>query len=329
MTTNHGAESFLEVAKLALARYDLKVKDVSFLVEATNMLYRVEDHSGNQFVLKIFEEESSTIEDNLAEVFLMNHIAEKNLVLLPSVLPAMDGSFVQVVESKATEQPKRLALYTWLVGEDLDGNENRERFIQLGELIAKLHEATYGLRIPEHLSPKKWDKVFYYNGESAIYKNAEYEPILSSEYHEVMDAIIPLLNEGLASYYQKNAEQLQLIHADLNPWNVRVSGDRLSVLDFEEALLGLPIHDIAIALYYYAYEDDFDFEEVKGLFLQGYEQVRPLPPFTDFDLDLFMTARRVSFLNYILTVSEDPGEYIKMSIPRVKDFIKKYDLKLL
>lgn len=329
MENKHGEESLLEVAKLALARYDLKVKDVSFLVEATNMLFRVEDHSGNQFVLKIFQEESSTIEDNLAEVFLMNRIAEKNLVLLPSVVPAMDSSFIQVIKSETKDQPKRLALYTWLEGEDLDGNENRERFVQLGELTAKLHQATYGLKIPEHLSPKKWDKVFYYNGEKDVYKNTEYENILSSEYHEVMDGIIPLLNEALASYYQKNAEQLQLIHADLNPWNVRVSGDRLSVLDFEEALLGLPIHDIAIALYYYAYENNFDFEEVKGLFLQGYERVRPLPPFTDFDLDLFMTARRVNFLNYILTVSEDPGEYIQMSIPRVKDFIKKYDLKLL
>lgn len=131
MENKHGEESLLEVAILALARYDLKVKDVSFLVEATNMLYRVEDHSGNQFVLKIFQEESSTIEDNLAEVFLMNRIAEKNLVLLPSVVPAMDSSFIQVIKSETKDQPKRLALYTWLEGEDLDGNENRERSFNL------------------------------------------------------------------------------------------------------------------------------------------------------------------------------------------------------
>jgi Ser/Thr protein kinase RdoA (MazF antagonist) len=175
---------------------------------------------------------------------------------------------------------------------------------------------------------KVWDKVFYYKGEEAVYKKEEYQKFLSKEYHEEMDKIIPFLNKELSSYYEKYTDHIQFIHADLNPWNVKLYGSELRLLDFEEAMLGLPIHDFAIMLYYYDYDEAFDFELVKKLYFQGYERVRNLPVFTDYDLDLLMTSRRVNFLNYILQISEDPKSFIETSIPRVKDFISKYGIKL-
>ncbi|MFD1738897.1 phosphotransferase enzyme family protein [Bacillus salitolerans] len=315
-------EELLQLAKLTLDRYEINVKEVFYLVEETNIFFKVMDQSGNSYALKLFQEESSTLEDNLAEIFMINLVTKNSNISLPSVIQAKDGSYVQFINSR------RLALYTWLEGDDFSGKESDELFIKFGELTAQLHQSTYGVSIPDTVSPKRWDKVFYYNGETAVYKNEEYKNVLTAEYYELMDKIIPFLDKALLSYYQKNEQHIQLIHADLNPWNVKVYEDELRILDFEEALLGLPVHDISIMLYYYDYEENIDFDRVKKLYFQGYEKVCPLPSFTDYDIDLLMTARRINFLNYILLLSDNPESFITTNIQRVNDFINKYNIQL-
>jgi Ser/Thr protein kinase RdoA (MazF antagonist) len=321
-------EKFDAVAKQAIDRYDIQLQEMSFLAEETNILYKLSDVKGNKFLLKIFQENSSTLKDNLLEVFVMNLVSHRGGISIPSILSSKCGSKIQEIKLDEDSPPIRVAIYSWLEGKDLDGNETEERFIQLGELTARLHIATYGEKIPKTFSPKRWDSIFYYQEDTVVYKNSEYQRYLSREYHEIMDRIIPDLNNQLSRYYQKNEEHLQLIHSDLNPWNVLVRGNVMHIIDFEDVLLGLPLHDIAILLYYYRYEEEYNFDDVKRLFFNGYEKIRPLPVFEEFDLDLLMTARRINFLNYILIVSEDPSSFIEKSLPRVKEFIQKYKLEI-
>lgn len=321
-------EMFDAVAKQAVDRYEIQLQEMNFLAEETNILYKLSDIKGNKFLLKIFQENSSTLEDKLLEVFAMKLVCHRGGISIPSILSSKDGSEIQEIKLDEDSSPMRVAIYTWLEGRDLEGNETKESFIQLGELIARLHIATYGEKIPKTFSPKRWDNVFYYQEDKVVYKDSKYQRYLSREYHEMMDRIIPYLNKQLSRYYRKNEEHLQLIHSDLNPSNVLVNGNEMHIIDFEDVLLGLPLHDIAILLYYYRYDEEYNFDEVKQLFFKGYKKIRPLPVFEEFDLDLLMTARRVNFLNYILVVSEDPSPFIEKSLPRVKEFIQKYKLEI-
>ncbi len=323
----NNTDLFDNVAKLAIEKYDLQFQELNFLAEETNVLYKLSDDKGKHYLLKIFQDHSSVLDDNLLEVYVMNLVSQRGGVSIPSILSSKDGTKIQTINIE-DGPPIRVAIYTWLEGEDLDGNENDERFIQLGELTARLHVATYGENIPETFSPKRWHNVFYFQKDKVVFKESEYQCFLSREYHEIMDRIIPYLNERLSAYYQVNQENLQLIHSDLNPWNVLVNGNAMHIIDFEDILLGLPLHDIANLLYYYRYEEEIDYDHVKRLFFEGYEKIRPRPAIEEFDLDLLMTARRVNFLNYILIVSEDPSSFIEKSLPRVKEFIHKYNLKI-
>ncbi len=92
-------------------------------------------------------------------------------------------------------------------------------------------------------------------------------------------------------------------------------------MDFEEAMLGLPVHDLAVHLYYYRNHREWDYENVKTALLKGYARILSLPDLTDETLELLMTARRVNFLNYVLTVLEDPRDFINRSLPRVKAYL--------
>lgn len=243
-------------------------------------------------------------------------------VIIPDVIYSKDNEGIIIVDSKYTDVAKRVALYQWIEGNDFDQNETLERFFLVGQVVAKLHCATKSVEIPENLSPKRWDKVFYYRGEEAVYEDEKYQHIINSQYHDIMDHIIPYLSERLSGYYESGNPQL--IHADINPWNIKIYKDEIRLFDFEEAMYGFPIHDFAIILYYYRYNTNFDYTKVKKFLFDGYSTICQLPQFSEYDLELLMTARRINFLNYVLTIEKNPEEYVRRNIQRVKDFMSCY-----
>ncbi|WLR42860.1 phosphotransferase [Bacillus carboniphilus] len=321
-------KEYHNIAELAIEKYDLRIKDLSYFTEETNIFFKLTDYYDNQYLLKIFQEESSTLEDNLVEVFFISMINKDNNVSIPNIIKGINGDYIQLIDSKFFSNTKRVILYSWLEGEDLDENENETRFMQLGEVTALMHNTTMGLTLPESMIPRVWDKVFYYKGEQPVYKNQQYQKHISMDNIELLDKFIPYLDEKLAMYYKEGKNNLQLIHADLNPWNIMVDKGDMHVIDFEDSMLALPIHDIANMLFYYRYDDRFEYENVKQLYFRGYERVRPLPKFNEFDLDLLMTARRVNFINYVLLVEDDPRSYIEKNIGRIHDFLNKYQVEL-
>ncbi|MEX1378286.1 MAG: phosphotransferase [Eubacteriales bacterium] len=305
-----------------LKQYDIHIRAVVFLAEETNVFYKVVDTTGKKYALKIFQEESSTIDDNLAEVFLINEISTKTDIKVPSVIASKSNQSITVVETDCFDTPKRAALYSWVNGVALDGHESDQLFYALGQMTAKLHVATKDTIIPSSIHPKKWDKVFYYNGEVPVYKEEKYQKYLSDEYHRLMDFIIPFLDEELPKYYL--GAKPQLIQGDLNPWNVRLHGGELHLLDFEEAMFALPVHDIAIMLFYYKNDEKFDYENVKKNIFSGYSSIAPLPEISEYDIDLLILARFVNFLNYVLLIEDDPTEYCTTRIKHIQNFIDKY-----
>lgn len=313
------------LASYALSFYDIHVKNLDFLAEETNIFYKVVDANGTKYALKIFQEESSSIEDNLAEVFFINTVRENTDLTVPSVIPSKDNEYVLTLETKYFDIPKRVAIYTWVDGKDFDGMETDQRFYRLGQITAQLHNATKKTVFPKDISPKKWDKVFYYRDEVPVYKEEKYQKFIDQDYHKVMDFIIPYLDKKLSDYYIGAAPQL--IHADLNPWNIKLHKGEMRIIDFEEAMYGMPLHDFAIMLFYYRYDKNFDYENVKKHFFAGYESINKLPKFTEFDIELLITARTVNFLNYVLVIDDDPKQYCATRIKRVEEFIKKYNIK--
>jgi Ser/Thr protein kinase RdoA (MazF antagonist) len=310
------------VAKEAVKQYDIDVKSISYITEETNFFFKVTDYSGKKYALKICQEESSKIEDNLAEVFLIAQIAKNSDITVPEVLYSRDGKGIVWVEHDGFDLRKRVVMYNWLEGIEIDGREDDGYFVKLGEAMAKLHKATEDIAVPEEIKPKSWDKIFYYRDEVPVYKEARYQKFLTPEFHDVMDFIIPYLDGKLSGYYENASPQL--IHADLNPYNMWTYKNEIRIMDFEEAMFAMPVHDIAIALFYYRYDDNFDYSKVYDLLIEGYINVKNLPCFMEYDTELLMTARRVNFLNYDLLVDDDPAEYIKRNLERVKEYIKKY-----
>ena len=66
-----------------------------------------------------------------------------------------------------------------------------------------------------------------------------------------------------------------MIHADLHPGNVVISGDRLHVIDFDDAGFGWHAYDLAVALK--DYQNDPQFDAYQTALIQGIVSVGRWP----------------------------------------------------
>ncbi|XFA99484.1 phosphotransferase enzyme family protein [Candidatus Izemoplasma sp. B36] len=314
---------FDSVAKKAIKKYDIKVKTIRFLTEETNVFYEILSESNEKYVLKIYQEESSNINDNIAEHFLLKVIQEKTQVRTARVIKNETNETVTKIKYPNKRGYKRTALYEYLEGRNIDGIEDLKYFRKMGQILASMHLATKNLNLPDDVNPKKYDKVFYFEGEEAIYHKPRYKKYLTKDMIEILDELIPYINIKLYNLYID--ENPQLIHGDLNPWNIKVHNDEIRIFDFEEALFGLPIHDIAIFLYYYYNHQTLKYYEIKKEFLSGYSEITELPNnVTDANLEMIMIARRINFFNYVLYIRKNPKKYIETSFPKIREYYFSY-----
>lgn len=318
-------DPFKRLAIKALQRYSINVIDISFLVEETNIFFVIDSTDG-KYVLKVFQEESSKLEDNLLEVLLLKEVSLRTNIVVPKIVESIEGDAILFVTTDEFDIQKRVAVYQFMEGVDFHERETDALFVRVGSLMAHLHNATRQIEYPQGIIPKRWDKVFYYRDEEIYYHSEPYRSFFSEEDIAFLDQFIKYLDHKLPNYYEQESF---LIHADMNPWNIKLYNDDIRLLDFEEGMEGTVLHELAIFMFYYRFDDNYNYEHMKDLVFQGYQTIAPLPEITDFDLDLLIMARYTNFINYVLILYDDPSEYITERIRRLKEFVSNYQIELL
>ncbi|MBN2853079.1 MAG: phosphotransferase [Clostridia bacterium] len=310
-----------QAAMEALSYYDLNIVKMRLVDDGVNTIYKLTDASLQQYALKLMTEPEYSIEDQKTELFFVNHLAMNSDITIPEVLKSKSNEQAVTLKTESLQ----VIISKWLKGRTFDGMENEERFFLLGQMAAKLHQSTFDLEIPAAIKPKKWDRVFYFRDETVVYKDEKYRQYFGNDL-KLIENMIEYSDEKMKSYYHMAG--LRLVHGDLNPWNVKVNKNELSLLDFGDTIYGLPLHDIAVMLYYYRFNEKFNYEEVKKLCLKGYRSVIKNAEFKEEDLAFLMNTRVLNFTNFVLAIGENPLDYIPMFIRRVKDYIKYYEIKL-
>jgi len=279
----------------ALEDYPIQVARVRYLTTESTTMFRVDASGGGKYVFRIYSQMDSSLAENRTEMFWL--AALKRDTDLPVVRPVarLDGEYLSILSVAGVPGERRCALYEWVPGVQLEGCLSRENFQRLGAVMAGLHNHAEGLRIPGEIRPKRWDKVFYFPGESAVYQQPEYSHLFTPGQIRVLDRACMRADPFLAGLYRRGREPF-IIHGDLNLWNALVHRGRLTVLDFEDMAMGYAEQDIAICLYYL--RNHADYAGLAAALRAGYETARGWPPFAESDLYTLWMARMVNFANY-------------------------------
>ncbi len=306
------------IALESIGFYDIKNPVLEFLVEETNVIYKViTDHA--RYALKIFEEDSSQFEDNQSEAYFLDLIEKNTDLNFPKLVKNKEGEAVTLVYAPEENMTKRVMVYEWMSGDDHKGNESLKSFEQVGEITAQLHQATKNQPL-KGFYPKRWNKVFFYKEEVPVYHEEVYKRFIGDDVKKILDLLIPILDDKLNRIYDSNTTHL--IHGDLNPWNIKVCDDGVFLIDYEEAMLGCPLHDLATLLYYYHSNHKWPYEVVKEAFIKGYSRYEKFE-FDEEHLQTLIIARCVNFINYVLIIRKDPSEFINNSVSILKEYLDK------
>ena len=87
-------------------------------------------------------------------------------------------------------------------------------------------------------------------------------------------------------------------------------------------MLGYPVQDVAITLYYGRHRENYP--HLREAFQQGYTSRRDWPVERPGQIETLQAARSINFVNYVARIEESPQEYINARCEELQEFVEIY-----
>ncbi|MCJ7535820.1 MAG: phosphotransferase [Anaerolineales bacterium] len=308
------------LAVKALTDYDLRVQWIKFLADDTNISFKVRSVDGENFVLRIYSDEETTLTENQAEVFWLQALKRDTDLNLAEPVPRKDGESITLASVDGVPGEKRCILFKWVPGRVLEKSLIPQNYFKLGVTMAKMHDHAEALKpLPDFIQPKKWDRAFYYPNEPVVYNDPAFKHLFGSQQIALIDQVIALADAEFTRLYADHDGQI-LIHGDLHYWNVNLYQGELYIMDFEDVMLGYPVQDVAITLYYGRHRDDY--RDLREAFQHGYTSGRQWPVDRHGQIETLQAARMINFINYVARIYASPQEYIEARCAELVQYLQ-------
>lgn len=288
LTVEQQIQSLIPAANSVLENYELgSVSSVESINHEYNSTFRVETSSGAKFALRVNVNSPRSIKNLNAEVEWLDQLATSGVVRVCVPIANRSGDLVTEVWHEPSGRKLKAVLFEWLEGSEFGDEPTIEQLFALGATMAKLHEQALTVRFSDSAElPNLRD--FFWGAENIL--TGPNSP-LDDEARGIIANAIAKINEIVDALFLRDIARP--IHADLHGWNVMWHKGEVSVFDFDDSGFGLPLQDLATALYY------LDTDEQNEAMLAGYASVRTVPEYSEHEFKALMLHRRISLLNYL------------------------------
>ena len=306
---------FLAIAKKALESYALEIKEVALINNEYNATFKVTTKDGTHYAQRVNINSPRSIENLKAEIAWVSFLREDTRVKVPHPISTTEGRYFVTVENKLENSEFKCVLYSWLEGEELGDEPTPEQIRSLGAAMATLHLSSKDFELPADAALPDFKDPMWETEDFLLSAKS----VLDPEAKSLIAQALSVIKLEIDALYLQNASQI--IHADLHGWNVMWHDDQIAVFDFDDCGIGLPIQDLATAIYY------LDTPEQDAALKEGYSSVAPLPVYSESQMQMFMIQRRIILLNYLYETSNEEHramipEYLEESLRRINKFLQ-------
>ena len=293
------------LARNALNEWGVTACEPRLIKYRENAVYEVTTADGARAALRVHRQGYHSDDSLASELKWMDMLADGGLVV-PTPVPTASGSIV--VGGRADDVPGvwNVDMLTWLegsvlgaVGEplDFDGRTPGALFREIGKTMGTLHNLSTTWPERNAMIRHSWDRDGLV-GDDPLWGRFWELAALSPQQKNLFLKAKAAIAEDLDAYGQ-TTDNYGLIHADLVPENVLLSGDEIQLIDFDDAGFGWHLFEIVTAVFWLAEEPALD--NICSSLLEGYQSVRPLLQ-RDLDtMDLFFAARSLTYLGWVHT----------------------------
>jgi Ser/Thr protein kinase RdoA (MazF antagonist) len=298
-----------------LSRYPIEVKSAVSINYEYNATLKIETAEGRFYALRINTNSPRTPENLKAEIAFVRFLADDGRVKVPQPIENNEGNFFTSVLHEASGRMFHCVLYSWILGEELEDEPTDEQLHALGASMATMHIAAQGFELPESSSLPTFDDPLWWTEDFLLSEKS----VLDAEAKELISQGLSAIKTGVSKFYANATPRI--IHADMHGGNALWYEGSLSVIDFDDCGLGLPIQDFATALYY------FDTPEQDAAFKEGYKSVASIPDCSEIEMKMFFLQRRIILLNYLYETSNLEHrsmipEYQEETLRRIRNFLE-------
>ena len=295
------------LATEALAAWPGRWGTPRLLKHRENAVFMVRRDDGLQAALRVHRDGYHSDVRLRSELAWMCALSEAGLTV-PAVLPAVDGALFRRVGHDSVQGERQVDMLGWVAGSPACSSEDMpaadlgiliETYRRLGEVAARVHLHSSAWHAPAEFDRHAWDS------EGLLGERPFWGPFWELEALQSQDRNLLLRARANAARdleaIGQSREIYGLIHADLIPDNVLIDGDRVALLDFDDAGFGWHMFELATALYFC--QSHSGYPAVRAALFEGYHAVRP-GLLDEAQLPLFLFLRATTYLGWVHTRSE-------------------------
>jgi Ser/Thr protein kinase RdoA (MazF antagonist) len=289
------------LARMLEAAYGMRGAECRLLSASMRDVYLITT-TGARFVLFIYRHAQRTPEQIEAEWACVDHVRAHGTPVAPAIRQR-DGRLL--LTFSAPEGIRYGVVSVFIAGQHLRHRYSAEAVRQYGRSIARIHRA--GDTFASAANRPRHDEAFFLDRCLEAVLSAG---VLGAADQEFLGEAVERLRERIV-VLPKTLPTYGMIHGDVIRANVQVGDDgSVTVLDFDLCGLGWRAYDIASLLQVYAGQPEE--AEATRVFLDGYEEVRPLGGGERESLPPFKAARYV-FEQGIPAMNLDHWGSVKLS----------------
>ncbi|UWQ08102.1 phosphotransferase enzyme family protein [Aliiroseovarius crassostreae] len=244
---------------------------------------------------------------------------------VPAPISSRDGQAVIALSTG------RLAtMVTWVDGQpigdggvpfDIPVNEQVALYHKLGRELARLHNITDTLTLPQGFTRHRWD-LDGLLGETPFWGRFWESPALpESDRHLVNRA--RAVAQDRAQAYLENGADFGLIHADALRENVFIKDGELMLIDFDDAGFGFRLYELAVMMT--QNEDEPAADQIRDAAIAGYRELRDFSAEAEELLPMFIMLRRFASMGWAVPRYElsDPTliGYTERAVAAARQFL--------
>jgi Ser/Thr protein kinase RdoA (MazF antagonist) len=287
------AATYDALGEAALRAFGVTAHEVSFLGHNSGAAFRVESPGSGRLLLKVHAPQGDG--DPLSSGAILGglewlaDLAEQTELPVQTPLPDPNGALLPTVDFRGLGLS--CSLQRWLDGQQVE-ELSTDQAHGVGSLMgswhafSERHETTSDAAV-------RFDSRYLDQALDDLSMLFTTGAVTDDSWHTIEQTAA--LASGLIESLGTSADVFGVVHGDLNPDNIIVSGDgTVQFIDLAQLALAPYLWDLGTALYQYSYQDS----PVRRAMVEGYRSVRPgvtIPPLA---LEAFVCAAAFSNLAF-------------------------------
>ncbi|HBZ43282.1 MAG TPA: homoserine kinase [Maritimibacter sp.] len=263
-----------------------------------NVVHQVQ-HAEQTYALRLHRAGYRTDAELVSELEMME-AARQGGLHVPAPVASSSGDYLHVVDGL------QIDLLSWLEGTTvgksgtpLAAGDSVALFKGIGREMARFHQAMDDWTPTATFTRCSWDHAGLL-GDAPVWGRFWDNPTLADDDRALFDRLRDEAGRDLAA--RAPGLDYGLIHADLVRENVMVDGNKLQLIDFDDAGFGFRLFDVATTLLKNMAEPNYP--DLKTALIEGYRSVRPLDTGA---LDLFLVLRSATYVGWIADRLDEDG----------------------